>query len=107
MLPQRLAADCWDFEVIRLKSAASGTIPPGGVAPLNWLFAPLEAVQYAVQVPVQLGDGRVEVITLQVRLCLPCNLYFSSETGIERCLCLAVGCARRARCGSSPAGLRR
>ena len=54
-------------QVIKLRSEASGTVPDQGVSPLNWLFTPLEARAYSVQVPVLLGDNSVELLTLQVR----------------------------------------
>lgn len=53
--------------MIKLRSEASGTVPNQGVSPLNWLFTPLEARGYSVQVPVLLGDNSVEMLTLQVR----------------------------------------
>ena len=54
--------------MIKLRSEASGTVPDLGVSPLNWVFTPLEARAYGVQIPVLLGDGSVEIITLQVGL---------------------------------------
>jgi hypothetical protein len=53
-------------KIIKLRSEASGTVPELGSAPLNWVFTPLEAKQYSVDVPVLLKDNSVEVFTLQV-----------------------------------------
>ncbi len=64
---KQLAQDSWGFEVIRLRSEASGTVPDQGVLPLNWLFAPLEAREYTAVVPVRLSDGSAELVTLQGR----------------------------------------
>ncbi|GAX84981.1 hypothetical protein CEUSTIGMA_g12402.t1, partial [Chlamydomonas eustigma] len=64
---KRLTKENWGFEIIKLRSEASGTVPELRSAPLNWLFTPLEAKQYSVDVPVLLEDNSVEVFTLQGR----------------------------------------
>ncbi|KXZ53757.1 hypothetical protein GPECTOR_6g674 [Gonium pectorale] len=59
-----LAAESWGHRVLELVGPAVGEIPEGGVAAINWRFSPLEAKEYRVEVPVLLGDGKVEVIEL-------------------------------------------
>jgi hypothetical protein len=54
------------MQVIRLVSPPEGTIPAYGTSPLTLQFAPLEARYYSVTLPVLLGDGSQELITLQV-----------------------------------------
>eukprot|EP00798_Chlamydomonas_sp_ICE-L_P020949 gene20949-27801_t len=64
---KRVAANSWNYEVIQLKSGATGTIPVGGSAPISWLFAPVEPIYYGVDIPVHLGNGQTQMITLQGR----------------------------------------
>lgn len=61
----------WGFHVLKLRSPIEGTIPDLGVSALNWSFAPLEARAYSFEVPVILGDGSVEILTLRGRGFLP------------------------------------
>jgi len=63
----RLVEENWGYEVLQLRSEATGTIEPLSLSPLNWVFSPLEAKVYSVEVPVTLADGALEVITLQGR----------------------------------------
>ena len=55
------------YEVVSLTSETSGEIPPGATAALHWVFNPLEAKVYSVDIPVLLGDGSSEVVTLTGR----------------------------------------
>lgn len=55
------------LQVVSLESEPQGEIPPYGMAPLNWRFAPLGATAYSVVLNVLLGDGSSQAITLQVR----------------------------------------
>ncbi|MEW5306910.1 MAG: hypothetical protein WDW36_009343 [Sanguina aurantia] len=57
----------WGCEVVSLESEPQGEIPPYGMAPLNWRFAPLGATAYSVVLNVLLGDGSSQAITLQGR----------------------------------------
>ena len=51
---------------MKLRSEANGIIPDLGESPLSWLFTPLEAKAYSIQVPVRLGDNSVEILIIQV-----------------------------------------
>ncbi|KAG1664126.1 hypothetical protein FOA52_011949 [Chlamydomonas sp. UWO 241] len=63
-----LAAQAWGHGVVALCTPCTGgVIPEGGAAALAWAFSPLQAITYSVDVPVRLGSGRVEVVTLTGR----------------------------------------
>ena len=63
--------DNWGFRVLQLRSPPEGVIPDLGFAALNWSFAPLEVRVYSFEVPVILGDGSLEILTLIGRGFLP------------------------------------
>lgn len=63
----QLTTDNYGYEVLKLKSDPAGEIAPYSVSPLNFQFTPLEAKYYVANIPVLLGDGSVEMVTIQGR----------------------------------------
>ncbi|KAJ3030918.1 UNVERIFIED_CONTAM: hypothetical protein HDU68_007279 [Siphonaria sp. JEL0065] len=51
-----------DFDVFKCNKV-SGSIPPGGVEFIKWIFRPLEAKEYAVDIPITTDDGQTTIIT--------------------------------------------
>ncbi|KAL3152962.1 hypothetical protein ABBQ38_011992 [Trebouxia sp. C0009 RCD-2024] len=54
---QQLVKSNYGYEVLKLLSPSQGTITPGGVAGLNFIFSPLEARPYTTTLPIKLGNG--------------------------------------------------
>ena len=52
-----LATFLCDLQVLKLLDSPQGTIAPGGTAGLKFIFSPLEARDYNVNLPMKLGDG--------------------------------------------------
>ena len=42
----------------------TGVIPSQGSRMLNWMFNPLEAKSYSVQIPIELGSGASDTVTI-------------------------------------------
>lgn len=51
-----------DFEVFKCLNQ-SGSIPPGGVEYVDWIFRPLEVKSYEVDVPIKIDDDQIQIIT--------------------------------------------
>lgn len=54
----------YDFDVLRLISAPTGSLYPGETAQLRWMFKPLEAKRYCVRIPVNIVGGDPSSLTL-------------------------------------------
>ena len=52
------------LQVLRLLDLPQGTIPPGQAAGLNFVFHPVEAKEYTVSLPIKLGNGAKEILTV-------------------------------------------
>ncbi|KAI8823829.1 hypothetical protein BJ741DRAFT_634238 [Chytriomyces cf. hyalinus JEL632] len=59
---QKLKAAEHDFAVFACNKV-TGSIPPGGVEFVHWVFRPLEAREYSVDVPITTDDGKTSIIT--------------------------------------------
>ncbi|KAI9333355.1 hypothetical protein DFJ73DRAFT_963215 [Zopfochytrium polystomum] len=57
-----LQASEHSFEVFQCLNE-SGSIPPGGFEFVEWIFRPLEAKEYEVDVPIRVDDGQVHIIS--------------------------------------------
>lgn len=52
------------MQVLQLLNAPQGSVAPGHAAGLNFVFSPVEAKEYTVSLPVQLGNGTKETLTV-------------------------------------------
>ncbi|KAK9812626.1 hypothetical protein WJX72_000839 [[Myrmecia] bisecta] len=81
---RHMTEDNYDFEVLTLRSPATGVIPCGGAAQLNILFQPLEAKLYSLEVPVRLGSGETKMIRIAGRGYHPSSPAIPAPTLGER-----------------------
>ncbi|KAI9319548.1 hypothetical protein BDR26DRAFT_905030 [Obelidium mucronatum] len=51
-----------DFDIFKCNKV-SGSIPPGGVEYIKWIFRPLEVKEYSVDIPITTDDGQTTIIT--------------------------------------------
>lgn len=52
------------LQVLKLLDLPQGTVAPGQAAGLNFVFHPVEAKEYTVSLPIKLGNGAKETLTV-------------------------------------------
>lgn len=55
---------CLILQVLRLEDGQQGTVAPGQSAGLNFLFSPVEAKEYSISLPIKLGNGTKDALTV-------------------------------------------
>ncbi|KAI8923507.1 hypothetical protein BC831DRAFT_417141 [Entophlyctis helioformis] len=61
---ERLKQENHNFDILSCLRS-SGTIPPGGMDYIEWIFHPLEEKQYEVDIPISVVSGRTRIVTIK------------------------------------------
>ncbi|ORX76894.1 hypothetical protein BCR32DRAFT_295949 [Anaeromyces robustus] len=59
---EQLKKDNYNFEILKCLNS-SGVISPGESQSTEWIFKPLEAKEYSVDIPIHIKDGQTKIIT--------------------------------------------
>ncbi len=63
---EQLNSENMNFDILKCIKA-SGSIPPGGIEYLEFLFHPLVEIEYELDLPITVDEGRTRMITLRGR----------------------------------------
>ncbi|TPX66179.1 hypothetical protein SpCBS45565_g04639 [Spizellomyces sp. 'palustris'] len=61
---ERLKEENFNVEILQCRKR-SGTIAPGHIEHIDWVFRPLEIKEYEVEIPISVTDGKSRIITFR------------------------------------------
>jgi len=78
---EKLKKENYNFDILKCNNS-SGIIYPGETQYTEWIFKPLEAKEYSVDIPIHIKDGQTKIITFTgrgIRYTMP----YSDDTDLE------------------------